>query len=311
MSYMKMPFCAILFLFLWISSLFWTVTFSQPIVADEIVAVVGPEIILRSDVEIQALQYESDAMRKGQIASRCEILEDMLFRKMLVFQAELDSIELNKGEIEAEVERRIMMLTMQVGSKEKLEKLMGRSMDKLVEDLRPTVREQLLIQRVQATVIGQVTVTPAEVRSFYEGIPSDSLPLIPAETKMAHLVVKPTVRPEEREKVIKALRKIREEIKMGSSFCLKAKFNSIDKGSAPQCGELGFVRREDLVPEFAGVAFTLTPGEISDVVESPYGFHIIELIEKRGEYANFRHILMRPKVTVDDLALAEERLNDY
>jgi len=299
------------YIFLWISFCVAAAIAAQPVVLDEIIAVVGPEIILRSDVESQFAQLELESSRnKDRKPNRCEILEDLMIRKMLVFQAELDSVELSKGEVDAEVERRVMMLTMQVGSREKLEKMMGRSTDKLMEDLRPSVREQMLIQRVQGNVLGTISVTPGEVKTFFEAIPKDSLPLIPAETQLAQLVIKPVVREEEKEKVIARLRKLREEILAGASFCLKAKFNSIDKGSAPQCGELGFVRREDLVPEFAAVAFALTPGEISDVVASPYGYHIIELVEKRGEYGNFRHILLRPEITVEDLEKAEKRLND-
>jgi peptidyl-prolyl cis-trans isomerase SurA len=297
------------YIYIWISLFISAGLYAQPVVLDEIIAVVGPEIILRSDVESQLAQLELESTRnKDRKPSRCEILEDLMIRKMLVFQAELDSVELSKGEIDAEVERRVMMLTMQVGSREKLEKMMGRSTEKLTEDLRSSVREQMLIQRVQGSVLGNITVTPGEVKKFFEAIPKDSLPLIPAETQLAQIVIKPVVRQEEKDKIIARLRKIREEIQGGGSFCLKAKFNSIDKGSAPNCGELGFVRREDLVPEFAAVAFALKPGEISDVVASPYGYHIIELVEKRGEYANFRHILLRPEITVEDLEKAEVRL---
>lgn len=297
--------------YIWISlwAFFPVLLYAQPILVDEVVAVVGSEAILRSDVEARFSQQQLNKRDGMPAMSRCEIFEELLFTKMLLFQAELDSIEISSDAVEAEVERRIGIFVAQAGGKAKAEQRLGMSLDKLREDLSPSIREQMLISQVESKLFGDVKVTPAEVRKTFESWHPDSLPFIPAEFRIAHLVLKPKVREEEKSRVISELRKIREDILSGSNFCLKAKFNSDDLGSAQQCGELGFLRREDLVPEFAAAAFSLQPGEVSDVVETQYGYHIIQLIEKRGEYANFRHILIRPKVSTTDLAEAEMRLD--
>jgi peptidyl-prolyl cis-trans isomerase SurA len=297
--------------FIWIISFYlvFSTLVAQPVLADEVVAVVGSEAILRSDVEARFAQQRNNAREGMPQLSRCELFEDFIFNKMLLFQAELDSIEVSQDAVDAEVERRIGIFIAQAGGKAKAEQRLGISLDKLRTDLEPTIREQMLISQVENKLFGEVKVTPAEVRKVFETWHPDSLPFIPAEFKLAHLVIKPGIRPEEKEKVTRELKKMREDLLAGGNFCLKAKFNSDDLGSAQQCGELGFLRREDLVPEFAAVGFSLKPGEISDVVETQFGFHIIQLIEKRGEYANFRHILIRPKVSTSDLVRAEYRLD--
>jgi len=278
---------------------------------DEIVAVVGASPVLQSDVEIRSFQMEAD--EKGnriRTISRCEVLEDILIQKILVAQAILDSVIIEDDEVESEMDRRINMQVAQAGGRERLEKLMGRTVDELRSDIRDNVYDDLIIQRMQFKITGDIQVTPSEVKQYYDRIPKDSLPLIPGEVELAHLAIIPEVSEGEDKRVYLALEKLKMELEKGSSFCIKAKFYSEDPGSAENCGELGFMKREDLVPEFSAVAFALEPQKISEPVKTQFGYHIIQLLEKRGQYANLRHILMRPKVALTDLVHAEERLNE-
>lgn len=279
-------------------------------VIDEIVAVVGASPVLQSDVEIRSFQMEADERgNRVRSVSRCEVLEDILIQKILVAQAVLDSVIIEDDEVDSEIDRRINMQVAQAGGRERLEKLMGRTLDDLRLDIRDNVYDDLVIQRMQFKITGEVQVTPSEVKKYFDRIPKDSLPLIPGEVELSHIALIPEVREEEDKRVLQALEKLKSELEKGSSFCIKSKFYSEDPGSAENCGELGFMKREDLVPEFSAVAFSLEPKQISSPVKTQFGYHIIELLDKRGQYANFRHILMRPKVSLTDLVQAEERLN--
>lgn len=278
-------------------------------VIDEVVAVVGASVVLQSDIEIRSFQMEADERgNRVRSVSRCEVLEDVLIQKVLVAQAVLDSVIIEDDEVDAEIDRRINMQVSQAGGRERLEKLMGRTLDDLRLDIRDNVYEDLVIQRMQFKITGEVQVTPSEVKRYFDRIPKDSLPLIPGEVELSHIAIIPQVSEEENQRVLQALEKMKTELEKGSSFCIKSKFYSEDPGSAENCGELGFMKREDLVPEFSAVAFGLEPGQISAPVKTQFGYHIIELLDKRGQYANFRHILMRPKVALNDLVSAEENL---
>jgi peptidyl-prolyl cis-trans isomerase SurA len=296
----------------WIlSTLFLSVGIQAQTVVDEIVAVVGASPVLQSDVEIRSFQMEADERgNRVRSVSRCEVLEDILIQKILVAQAVLDSVIIEDDEVNAEIDRRINMQVAQAGGRERLEKLMGRTLDNLRLDIRDNVYDDLVIQRMQFKITGEVQVTPSEVKKYFDRIPKDSLPLIPGEVELSHIAIIPEVRQEENERVLQALEKLKSELEKGSSFCIKAKFYSEDPGSAENCGELGFMKRDDLVPEFSAVAFSLEPKQISAPVKTQFGYHIIELLDKRGQYANFRHILMRPKVSLTDLVAAEEQLNE-
>ncbi|MFZ9700287.1 MAG: foldase protein PrsA [Flavobacteriales bacterium] len=287
----------------------WPIGIQAQTVVDEVVAVVGASVVLQSDIEIRAFQMEADERgNRVRSVSRCEVLEDVLIQKVLVAQAVLDSVIIEDDEVDAEIDRRINMQVSQAGGRERLEKLMGRTLDDLRLDIRDNVYEDLVIQRMQFKITGEVQVTPSEVRRYFDRIPKDSLPLIPGEVELAHIAMIPQVREEENQRVLQALEKMKAELEKGSSFCIKSKFYSEDPGSAENCGELGFMKREDLVPEFSAVAFGLEPGQISAPVKTQFGYHIIELLDKRGQYANFRHVLMRPKVALSDLVSAEEKL---
>ena len=279
-------------------------------IIDKIVGIVGNEIIMMSDIENQYIQMASQQM-KVDGNTRCEILEDMMFQKLLYVQAQKDSLSVTPKEVETELDRRLSVFINQIGSEQKLEEYFGKTIKSIKDDLRSTIEEQMLAQKVQQKIIGDTKVTPSEVKNFFEKLPSDSIPTIEAYYELSEIVIKPEVSKEDKEKVIAELNKIRERILNGESFSTMAVLYSEDPGSAMKGGELGFVSKTDLVPEFSQVAFNLTsPLDVSQVVETEYGFHIIQMIEKKGNMMNFRHILMKPKVSMEALEAADKKANE-
>ncbi|MBO7571975.1 MAG: peptidylprolyl isomerase [Bacteroidales bacterium] len=286
-----------------------TVAYPQGII-DKIVGIVGNEIIMMSDIENQYIQMASQQMDVNS-NTRCEILEDMMFQKLLYVQAQKDSIEVTPKEVETELDRRLSVFINQIGSEQKLEEYFGKTIKAIKDDLRSTIEEQLMSQKVQQKIIGDTKVTPSEVKRYFDNLPADSIPTIEAYYELSEIVIKPEVSKEDKEKVIAELNKIRERILNGESFSTMAVLYSEDPGSAMKGGELGFVSKTDLVPEFSQVAFNLTsPLDVSQVVETEYGFHIIQMIEKKGNMMNFRHILMKPKVSMEALEAADKKANE-
>lgn len=274
--------------------LFAVCGFSQQVV-DQIVGVVGNEIIMKSDIENQYIQMASQNMQVG-ASTRCEIYEDMLFQKLLYVQAKKDSLEVTNKEIDTELDRRLSVFINQIGSEEKLEEYFGKSIKSIKEDLRSTIEEQMLAQKVQQQIVGDTKVTPSEIKRYFEKLPADSVPEIEAYFELSEIVFKPEIKKADKDSTISKLNAIRQRILNGESFSTLAVLYSEDPGSAVKGGELGFVNKTDLVPEFSQVAFNLTsPLDVSQVVETEYGFHIIQLIEKKGNMMNFRHILLKAK----------------
>lgn len=283
---------------------------SQSQVVDKVVAVVGKNIILQSDVESQYQQYRVQGGVEGSASSlRCEILEDLLFQKLMLNQAEMDSLTVTDEEVESELTRRISELVTRFGSQEKLESLFNKTMTEIKDELRRMVRDKMLQDQVKADILKGVEVTPAEVKSFFNSVPQDSLPMIGTEYEIAQIVKRPPISIDEKLRVKDQLYQIRKRILAGESFSTMAILYSEDPGSAKNGGELGFNGRGDFVPEFENVAFNLKEGEISEVVETQFGFHIIQLIEKRDNYVNCRHILMTAKVPVEALEEAQKELD--
>ncbi len=279
-------------------------------IIDKIVGIVGNEIIMMSDIENQYIQMASQQM-KVDGNTRCEILEDMMFQKLLYVQAQKDSLSVTPKEVETELDRRLSVFINQIGSEQKLEEYFGKTIKSIKDDLRSTIEEQMLAQKVQQKIIGDTKVTPSEVKNFFEKLPADSIPTIEAYYELSEIVIKPEVSKEDKENVVAELNKIRERILNGESFSTMAVLYSEDPGSAMKGGELGFVSKTDLVPEFSQVAFNLTsPLDVSQVVETEYGFHIIQMIEKKGNMMNFRHILMKPKVSMAALEAADKKANE-
>lgn len=285
--------------------------YGQDNVIDEVVWVVGDEAILKSDVESERLnaQYEG---RKFDGDPYCIIPEQLAVQKLFLHQAAIDSIEVSEQEVIGQVERRTNWLIEQVGgSKEKLEEYYNKTSTQIHEMLRENIRDGLTVQKMQQHIVGEIKITPAEVRRYFKDLPQDSIPFVPTQVEVQIVTLEPKIPLEEVERVKKTLRDYTDGINSGKmSFATYARFYSEDPGTARRGGELGFMGKGELVPEYANVAFNLQdPNKVSKIVETEFGFHIIQLIEKRGDRINTRHILLKPKVEEKDLEAALVRLD--
>jgi peptidyl-prolyl cis-trans isomerase SurA len=236
-------------------------------------------------------------------------LEDLLFRKLMLNQAELDSITVTDEQIDSEVERYVRYYISQLGSIEKLEKYYDKNINEIRDDLHNQLKDKQLMDEVQRSIVSGVSATPSDVREFYRSIPKDSIPMVSAQYEIAELVKKPPITLDEKLAVKNELYSIRDRILKGERFSTMARIYSEDPGSATKGGELGFQGRGDFVAEFEAAAFSLKDGEISEVIETEYGFHIIQLIERRGDYVNVRHILRTLKVSPEALQQAYNELD--
>ena len=287
-----------------------TVKAQQKQVIDQVAAQVGRNIILQSDIENQYINYRHEQTIHGSGPEvRCSILEDMLFQKLLVAQAEVDSIVVDDAQVNAELDRRIGMFIQQFGSQEKLEQYYNKSISQIKSELFDVIKEQLLSQQVQQQIIGEATVTPSEVKAFFKSIPEDSIPQIKTEYVIQQIVKNPPISIDEKIRVKEELLELRKRILNGENFSTLAILYSEDPGSAKDGGELGFYGRGQLYPEFEAVAFKLKEGEVSDIVETEAGYHIIQMIARKGDYINVRHILLIPKVSPADLYKARTKLD--
>ncbi len=281
--------------------------FAQNDVVDEVIWVVGDEAILRSDVERIRNDYGNNI--KGN--PYCVIPEQLAVQKLFLHQAELDSIQVGDADVSAYVEDDINRKIMMAGSKEKLEEYMRMPISQIKEELFEQFRNQLITSQVRQSLTKDIKVTPAEVRRHYQGMPEDSLPFIPTQVEVQILVQHPKITREEIERVKEQLRGWAERITNGTtSFSALARMFSQDEGSARQGGELDYYGKSELDPAFANVAFTLTdPRKVSKVVQSEFGFHIIQLIDKLGDRVKVRHILRRPEVERADVDACLARLD--
>lgn len=279
-------------------------------VIDRIVAVVGQNIILQSDIENQYLQYRLQGGIKGSASTiRCDILEDLMFQKLMLNQAEMDSITVTDEQVNAEVERWLSYFISQLGSQENLEKYYKKTMPEIREELFRVRKDQLLVDQVKQTILANVEVTPSEVRDYYHNLPNDSIPMVNSKYEIAQLVKKPPITLDQKLEVKERLYKMRKRILDGERFSTLALLYSEDPGSARKGGELGFHGKGEFAPEFEAAAFNLRDGEISEVVETEFGFHIIQMIERKGDYVNVRHILLTVKVDPETLQVAYDELD--
>lgn len=299
-----------LFIVLFISNTVITAT-AQPQnrkVIDEVIAVVGDEIVTKSALETQYLQYLSQG-QKVTDDLRCIILEDLLFQKLLLNQAKIDSVVVTEGQVESELDRRLRYFIGQIGSEKALEAYYKKSIDQIKAELRTSLEEQLLVQTMQDKITTDVSITPSEVADFFNEFPKDSLPLINSEVEIAQIVMYAPISEESKEAAKARLRDFKERIRNGESFSTLAVLYSDDKGSAKKSGEIGYIGRAEVEPEFAQAAFRLKPGQISEVFSTRYGYHIVELIDRKGEKVNVRHILIKPSIDYAGLEKAKERLD--
>lgn len=282
---------------------------AQRAVLDKVVATVGSELVLLSDLEEQ---YALISAQSGVLPpdARCEILDNIMSGKLLLNQAKLDSVEVADNEVEDQLNARIdRILAYMNGDVTQFEDYYGQSITEVKAQFREDLRNQLLTDRMRGRVMTGATATPAEVRAFFSDIPRDSLPYFNAEVEVAEIVYKPRVNPVERQKAIDRLTEVRRLItEEGQDFAELAKKFS-DDGSARSGGDLGWARRGKFVPAFEAAAYKLDKNEISPVVESEFGFHIIQMLERRGNSIHTRHILVRADITDDDLALAVHKLD--
>lgn len=283
---------------------------AQNNVIDEVVWVVGDEAILKSDVENERLnaQYEN---RRFDGDPYCVIPEDLAVQKLFLHQAEIDSVEVSDQEVLQRVEQRTSWLIDQFGSKEKLEEYYNKSYTQIREMLRDNIREGMRVQQMQQKIIGDIKLTPAEVRNYFSKLPKDSIPFVPTQVEVQIIELMPKISEKEIERVKAQLREYADRVNKGeTSFSILARFYSQDPGTAARGGEGGFTGRGELVPEFANVVFNLTdPKKVSKVFETEFGYHIAQLIEKRGDRVNYRHILLRPEVDKKDIDAALARLD--
>lgn len=281
--------------------LFFSNAQAQKII-DQVVAVVGAKIVLKSDVEKQHIQFVAQGGTDGD-ESRCQIMDQLILQKMMINQAEIDSVTVSEGQVESELDRRMRFYIRQIGSEEKLEEYFKTTIRELKDDFRDVIKEQLLVQTMQSKITKDITATPSDVRIFFEGINPDSVPYIDAELEIAHIVRKPVVSYEEKLELRKQIEEYRDKIVKGESdFAVYAALYSQDPTSAKRGGELGFFERGTMVPEFETAAFNLKSGDVSPIIETKYGFHILQLIERRGEQINVRHILLQPRLNEESLA---------
>ncbi len=282
---------------------------AQNNIVDQIVAIVGNEPVLKSDIENEFIRAQADNRISGAFDYKAFLLEELLIQKLLLAQAQLDSITVTETEVENRLNQQIEVFTQRIGSKEKLEKYFQKSLIEIKDEFREDIKKSMITQRMQGKITEHIRVTPSEVRYFYKSLPKDSLPEVPAELEIQQIVVKPKITVAEKERIRKRLREFRERILNGESFSTLAVLYSEDPGSAAKGGELGYTVRTSLVPEFANAAFNLKPGKISKIVETEYGFHIIKLIDRQGERINVSHILLKPKIAESEREKAIERLD--
>ena len=285
-----------------------SVGFAQPQTIDKVIAVVGEKVVLHSDIEEQVDQMTLSDMKVTE-NTRCELVEDLMCQKLFVTQAKADSIVVTEEQVEQELSRRLRYFISQIGSEEELVEFYGKTLDQIKEDFRDEVEEILLIQSMQQTVVGAVRVSPADVREFYAQIPKDSLPYINSQARVAQVVQLPPLSKGEEERIKVKLREFKDRVKKGEDFGTLAYLYSADPGSAAQNGELGFMDRTELVVEFANAAIGLQKDEVSDIVKTQFGFHLIQMIDRKGDRINVRHILLIPQTSQADLQKARAKLD--
>ena len=295
-------------LLLIVCSLFVGSSFAQSVV-DEVVWVVGDEAILKSDIEQMRLQAAQEGLRfKGN--PDCAIPEQIAVQKLFLHQAAIDSIEVTESEISMGIDQQIEAWTQMAGSREKLEEYKRQTISQMRAQLHDDYRDRLMVQNMQKKLVEDIKVTPAEVRRYFKDIPQDSLPFVPTEVEVQIITQTPRIEMEEINRVKDELREYTDRINRGeTSFSTLARLYSED-GSARNGGELGYTGRGQWVPEFANVAFNLTdPKKVSKIVETEFGFHIIQLIDKRGDKVNVRHILRKPVVSDSSITASLARLD--
>ena len=284
---------------------------AQTELLDDIIASVGGELVLLSDLEDQYNLIKSQQQQDLPPDARCYILDNILTQKLLINQAKLDSIEVSDEEVEAQLNARIdQILAYMNNDYAQFEAYYGQSVDEVKAQFRVDLKDQLLAERMKNEILQGITVTPSEVKEFFERIPKDSLPYFNSEVELAELAVKPEVSPERKQEARERLEELRRRIVAGGEdFAELAKKYSDDFASGRLGGDLSWTKRGSFVPEFEAAAYKLDVGEVSKVIETEFGFHIIQLLGRKGNTIHTRHILIRPEIQEEDIVRAEQLLD--
>ncbi|UOG74153.1 peptidylprolyl isomerase [Hymenobacter tibetensis] len=278
-------------------------------IVDGIIAKIDNQIVLRSDLENIMAQEMARAEGKPLPPDmQCRVLQSLALNKLLLAKAETDSVVVEDAQVKGELDRRMNYFAQQIGSEKKLEEYYNKPIKQLKDDLRPQVKEQLVQQKMQEQIAGKVTVTPREVRQYFNRIPKDSLPYYSTEVEVGQIIKFAKVNSAAKQAAQAKLNDLRARILAGESFETLAKQFSEDPGSGAQGGYLGFFKRKELVPEYEAAALRLEPGQLSPVVESQFGFHLIQLIERKGDQYSTRHILLKPGTGTTDVNEAAKDL---
>ncbi len=279
-------------------------------IIDGVIGIVGGNVILKSDVENQYVQIRSQGNIQGTAPKvKCQIFESLLYQKLLLHQAQVDSISITDEQVEMEMDRRMRYFISQAGSPDRLEEHFGKSLLEIKNELRDVIKEQMLTEQEQQKITKDAVITPSEVKAFFRKIPKDSIPLISSEFEIGVIIKQPAIGDAEKQEAKDKMKNFRERIIKGDDFSTLAVLYSEDPGSSKQGGELGMFKRGEMRPEFEAAAFRLKPGEVSEIVETEDGYHLIQMIERRGEYINVRHILLQPKVSPLNLIKAKATLD--
>ncbi|HUR31182.1 MAG TPA: peptidylprolyl isomerase [Saprospiraceae bacterium] len=278
------------------------------LVLDKIIAKIGSEVIFHSDVEEQMAMMRERNTKPG-TNERCLILESLIAQAMLVHYAKIDSVIVTDEEVEAEIDQRMnQILSMMNNDRKMFQEVYGQTVSEMREQVKDDMQRKLLGDRMQNQIINNVEVTPSEVQEYFHSIPKDSLPYFNAEVEIAEIVMYPEVNQTEREKALQKITDIKKQLEEGGDFAqLALKYS--DDGSGKNGGNLGWTTRGSFVPEFEAAAFQLQNGGTSDIVETEYGYHILQVIDRRGNQVNTRHILIRPRITDEDLAKTRAKLD--
>jgi peptidyl-prolyl cis-trans isomerase SurA len=279
-------------------------------IIDEVVAVVGNEVVLYSDVEAQLAQMKDLTLDK-EASARCMVIDGLMQKKLLLSRAKYDSLKVTEEQVNTELDRRMQFFIDQFGGNQQaLEKFYNKSVAQLKTDFRDPIRDQLLEEQMQGKVLSDIDVTPEDVKKYYLSLPKDSLPYYNAELEIGQIVVTPKVTKEEKQAVIDELRDIKKQVESGKAkFSTMAIIHSQDESNAVKGGEMDMVRADTYVPEFAAAALALKKDSISDVVETKFGFHLIKMIDRKGDMVKVAHILMRPQITEAEVQKAKSTLD--